>query len=48
MGGGLKGINQDKRRYDTSMNIYKVPPSSEGEWNPASVRSVSSDNSGSE
>ena len=29
MGGGLKGIKHDKRKYDTSLNICKVPPSLE-------------------
>ena len=48
MSGGLKVINSDKTKYDTSMNIYKFPPSLEESWNPAAVRSVASDNSGSE
>ena len=25
MGGGLKGINQYKRKYYTSLNIFKIP-----------------------
>ena len=48
MSGGLKVINSDKTKYDTSMNIYKFPPSLEESWNPAAVRRVASDNSGSE
>ena len=48
MGGGLKGIKHDKRKYDTSLNICKVPPSLEEAWKPSVVRSVASDNDGIE
>ena len=44
MDGGLEGINRDKRKYDTSLNKFKDPPSLEYGWNPADVSSVASDN----
>ena len=47
MGGGLKGINREKRKDDTSLNICKGPPSLEEAWKPAAVSSVASDNYGS-
>ena len=31
-GGGFKVINNDKRKYDTSLNICKVPPSLDETW----------------
>ena len=43
MSGGLKGINHDKRKYDTSLHICKGPPSLEDSWNPDTVRIVASD-----
>ena len=48
MGGGLKNINQDKRKDDTSLNICKGPPSLEEAWNTAEVSSMASGNSVSE
>ena len=45
---GLKGVNQDKRKYDIMMNSCKVPPSLEEAWKPTSVSSVASDNCGIE
>ena len=48
MGGGLKGVDHDKRKYDKSLNSCKVPPSLEKAWNPDAVSSVTSDNSCSE
>ena len=48
MGGGLKGINHYKRKYYTSLNTCKGPPSLEDEWKPAAARNLASDNSGSE
>ena len=44
MCGGLKGINHDKRKYDTSLNSCKGPPLLEEAWKPAAVSSVVSDN----
>ena len=48
MGGGLKGINKDKRKYYTSLNSCKGPPSLEDSWKTSAASSVASDNSGSE
>ena len=48
MGGVLEGINQDKRKYDTSLNSREGPLSLEDSWKPASVSIVMSDNPGSE
>ena len=44
MGGGLKGIYQDKRKDDTIMDSCKGPPSLQESWNPYSVRIVAIDN----
>ena len=48
MGGGLKGTNHDKRKYDTRMNICKGPNSLEEAWKPTTVSRVESDNDVSE
>ena len=48
MGGVLKGINHDRRKFDTSLNICKGPPSLGESLNTAIVSSVASDNYGSE
>ena len=48
MGGGLKGINRDKRKYYTSLNSCKVPPLLKEAWKRSVVISVARDNSGSE
>ena len=48
MGGGLEGINQDNRNDDTIINTWKYPLSLEGAEKLAYVRSVASDNYGSE
>ena len=48
MSGGLKGIKQDKRKYDTILSICKAPPSLEEARKPSAVRSVASDNYGSD
>ena len=48
MGGVLKGINQDNRNYDTSMNSFKGPSLLDEALKPAAVSSVTSDNSISE
>ena len=45
---GLKGINQDKRKYDTSLNSCKGPPSLEEARKTDTVRSVASYNAVSE
>ena len=48
MGGGLKGINNGKIKYDKCMNTSKGPTSLEEAWKPIAVISMSSDNSVSE
>ena len=48
MGGGLKGINQDKRKDDISLNIFKFLPSLEEAWKLDALISLASDNVGSE
>ena len=45
---GLKEINQDKGKYDRSMNICKGPTSLEEACNPAAMSSAESDNNISE
>ena len=48
MGRGLKGIHQDKIKYDTHMNICKFPPSLKEAQKPDSVISAERENYGSE
>ena len=48
MGRGLKGINHDRRKFYTSLNRCKGPPSLGESLNTATVISVASDNYGSE
>ena len=44
MVGGLEKINQDRRRYETSLNICKAPTSLGEAWNLSAVIIVASDN----
>ena len=48
MGGGLKIINQNKIKYDTTLNSCKGPTSLEESWKMAAVIILASDDSGSE
>ena len=48
MCGGLKGINKDNRKYDTSLNSFKGHPSLEESCNPDSLISLVGDNAVSE
>ena len=48
MGGGLKGINHDKIKYDTILNFCKGRPLLDEAWKTAEVSIVESDNYGSE
>ena len=48
MDGGLRGIDMDKRKYDTGMNSCKYPHLFEEARTPSAVRSGASDNTGSE
>ena len=48
MGAFLKGINKDKRKYDTSLNRWKLPLSLEEACKPAAVSTVANHIYGSE
>ena len=48
MGGSLERINQDKIKYDTSLNSCRPPPSLEESRDPDSMSIVASENLGIE